>query len=171
VYLFEPDQEHWAVGFLKNRPPHLDGVIGPNGQEEAVERGMMQLTKREAVADDRVAFVFSIRDNVGSVEEFAVAKPAQRTLFSVGIQNLFAKSLLMKPPAERRSHIFPSNRGAIFRRARLTTRRFKLSDVVDRHVERKSEWVVPDDVHRPRGQVVAGTKAVEENEGNLALQR
>jgi hypothetical protein len=43
VHLLQTDQQHRPVVLFQNRLPDLDRVVGPNRQEEAVERGVVEL--------------------------------------------------------------------------------------------------------------------------------
>ena len=118
--LFEPDDEHRPVRLLENRSPDFDRVVRPNGQEEAVEGGVMQLAQRQSVTDDRIALVLRILNDVRRVEQFLMPKVADGALHAIGIEHLLTKRLLMEPPADRRSHVLPSYLVAILRSPRQT---------------------------------------------------
>ncbi len=69
VDLLQPHDEHRAVRFTQDRRPHLDDVVGPNGEEEPIERRVMQLAQRHAVADDRLALDVAVGCDVDRVQE------------------------------------------------------------------------------------------------------
>ena len=50
VDLLEADDEHRAVRLQDERGPHLDDVVRPEGEEEPIEGGVMQLAQGDAVA-------------------------------------------------------------------------------------------------------------------------
>ena len=83
VDLLKPDDEHGAVRFGEDRRTDLDDVVGSNGEEEAIERGVMELAQGDAVADDRVALGVALGRDVGCVQELQVAQPAERTALGV----------------------------------------------------------------------------------------
>ncbi len=70
VDLLEPDREHRAVRFLEYGWAHLDDVVGPNGEEEPIERGVMQLAERDAIRDQRLALGVAVRGDLRCVEKF-----------------------------------------------------------------------------------------------------
>jgi hypothetical protein len=43
VNLLEPHDEHRAVRFAQDGCANLDDVVGPDGEEEPIERGVMEL--------------------------------------------------------------------------------------------------------------------------------
>ena len=53
--LLQPDHEHRAVRFAQDGRPHLDDVVRPDGEEEPIKRGVMELAQGDAVPDDRLA--------------------------------------------------------------------------------------------------------------------
>ena len=46
--LLQPRDEHRAVRFPEDRRSHLNDVVGPDGEEEPIERGVMELAQRDA---------------------------------------------------------------------------------------------------------------------------
>lgn len=69
VNLLQAHDEHRAISFRKDRWPDLDPVIRSNGEEEAVERGVMQLAQRDTIAHNRFAFEVAVGRDMGGVEE------------------------------------------------------------------------------------------------------
>ncbi len=69
VDLLEAHDQHRAVRLLEDRRADLDDVVGPDGEEAAIERGVMEFAQRDAVADDRLALGVAVGRDVGGVEE------------------------------------------------------------------------------------------------------
>ena len=61
----------------------LDHVVGPDGEEEAIERGVMELAQRDAVADQRLALGVAVRRDVHRVQELQMAQPAEGAALGV----------------------------------------------------------------------------------------
>ncbi len=83
VDLLQSDHEHGAIRFQEDGRPHLDDVVGPNGEEEPIERGVMQLAQRDAVADDRLALGVAVERDVRCVQELLVAESAERAALGI----------------------------------------------------------------------------------------
>ncbi len=60
VDLLEPHDEHGTVRFAEEGRADLDDVVGPDGEEEPIERGMVELAQRDAVADHRLALGIAV---------------------------------------------------------------------------------------------------------------
>ena len=83
VDLLQPHDEHRAVRFLEDGRPHFDDVVGPNGEEEPIERRVMQLVERDAVADDRLAFGVAIGRDVCRVQKLLMPESTERSALGV----------------------------------------------------------------------------------------
>jgi hypothetical protein len=105
VDLLEAHHEHRAVRFPQDGRAHLDDVVGPNGEEEPIERGVMQLAQGDAVADDRLALDIAVGRDVRRVQEFLVSESAQRASFRVRSNHPLTEGDLVQPTAERCGHI------------------------------------------------------------------
>ena len=68
MYLLQAHDEHWAVVLGEDRRLDLDYVVRTDGEEEAVERGVVQLAQRHAVAYYWLAFRVAVWRDVGSIE-------------------------------------------------------------------------------------------------------
>ena len=68
VELLETVKEHGTVLLLKELLAHDDPVVGVNGEEIAVEGGMVELAEREAVRNSGLPFRVSIGNDVRSVQ-------------------------------------------------------------------------------------------------------
>ena len=60
----------------QNGRPHLDDVVGPNGEEEPIEPGVMELAQRDAVADDWLALGVAVGRDMRRVQELLMAQSA-----------------------------------------------------------------------------------------------
>ena len=54
--------QHRAIGFLQHVPPNLNLIIGADGNQVRVERGVMQRAEGDAVRNDRRAERLAIAD-------------------------------------------------------------------------------------------------------------
>src|SRR3954463_2481757 len=108
VDLLQSDDEHRAIGLGENRGAHFDRVVGPNREEEPIERGVVQLAERETVANDRLALELAVRGDVRSIEQLVVPQPAQRASLLVRTHHALTKSNQVKAAAERGGHICPT---------------------------------------------------------------
>jgi hypothetical protein len=52
VDLLQSHDEHRAVRLPQDGRPHLDDVVGPDGEEAAIERGVMELAQCDTIADE-----------------------------------------------------------------------------------------------------------------------
>ena len=66
---------------------HLDHEVGPDAQDVAVVRGMVDLAQGDAIRQDRFAPGMAVRQDVRGVEEFGVTQPAHRARRVVGSQH------------------------------------------------------------------------------------
>lgn len=65
--------QHRAIGLYHQIVSDLDPVVRCDAEEHPVEGGVVQLAEREAVADHGIATGLGVGNDVGSVEELAVA--------------------------------------------------------------------------------------------------
>lgn len=77
VDLLEANHEHRTVNFAQDGRPDLDHVVGPDREEPPIERGVVKLAECDAVRDDWVSFINSVRDDVRRVEQFLMPQQAQ----------------------------------------------------------------------------------------------
>jgi hypothetical protein len=73
----DPHDQHRAVRLAEDRRADLDDAVGANGEEEPVELSVMELAKRDAVADDRLALGVALGRDVRRVQELQAAQPAE----------------------------------------------------------------------------------------------
>jgi hypothetical protein len=76
VNLLETHNQHRSVRFGQDGRPYLDSILGRDGEEQAVECGVMQLAKGEAVRHDRETMRIGICRDASCVEELGVVQPA-----------------------------------------------------------------------------------------------
>src|SRR3990172_10096787 len=69
VDLLEAHDEHRAVRLGEDGWADLDDVVGPDGEEEAIEGGVMELAQGDAVADQRLALGVAVGRDVGRAQE------------------------------------------------------------------------------------------------------
>ena len=68
MYLLQAHDKHRAVVLGEDRRLDLDHVVRTDREEEAVERGVVQLAERHAVAHYRLALGVAVRRDVGRIE-------------------------------------------------------------------------------------------------------
>jgi hypothetical protein len=68
MYLLQAHDKHWAVVLGEDRRLDLDYVVRTDGEEEAVERGVVQLAQRHTVAHYRLAFRVAVWRDVRCIE-------------------------------------------------------------------------------------------------------
>ena len=84
VDLLEAHDEHRAVRFGEDGRADLDDIVGSDGEEEPIERGVMEFAQRDAVADHRLTLGVAVGGDVRRVQELLVAQPAEGAAFGVG---------------------------------------------------------------------------------------
>ncbi len=84
VDLLEAHDEHRAVRFGEDGRADLDDVVGSDGEEEPIERGVVELAQGDAVADHRLALGVAVWRDVRRVQELLVAQPAEGAALGVG---------------------------------------------------------------------------------------
>jgi hypothetical protein len=84
VDLLEAHDQHRTVRFAEDGGAYLDDVVGPDRKEEAIERGVMKLAERDAVADDGLALGVAVGRDVGRVQELLMAQPAEGASLGAG---------------------------------------------------------------------------------------
>ncbi|HET6639045.1 MAG TPA: hypothetical protein VFH82_09725, partial [Gemmatimonadota bacterium] len=109
----KPVEEHRTVDFLENIHPYIDPTVRTNAENVPVVRCMVELAERQPVRDDRVSLRVLIGKDVRRVEEFSVAKPADRTAFPISPQHAFAEPGLMEPVAGLDRNIGSTSIGAL----------------------------------------------------------
>jgi hypothetical protein len=87
--------KRWAIVFVEDVAPNLDDEVRPDPDHVAIERPVMDRAHGHSIGNDWLA-AFRILLDVRGVEEFRVAKSAQRALRVVSHQNALAKYRLMK---------------------------------------------------------------------------
>ena len=125
VNLLQPHDEHRAVRFPQDRRPHLDDVVGPNGEEEPIERGVMQLAEGDAVADDRLALGVAVGRDVRRVQKLLMPESAERATVGVRSNHSLTEGDLVQPTAERRGHIGTPRLGDVLANDRQGIPRFE----------------------------------------------
>ena len=95
VEVLQSVQQHRTVLFVQDVLPHFDDIVGGDADEQTIERGMVQLAERHAVANRGFTIGLGIRDDMRSVEKFLMAQAAERALFPIGLQHPLAKASLM----------------------------------------------------------------------------
>ena len=172
VDLLEPHDEHRTVRFLEDGRPHLDDVVGPDGEKEPIERGVMQLAQRDAVADDRLALGVAVGRDVRCVQEFPMPESTERASLGVRSNHPLAEGDLVQPTAERRGHIRTPGLGHVLS-GDQRTQGIALSrvEVVDLHREAELLRMVLDDEDRVGRDVTAGLDRVEVHQWDCERNR
>ena len=83
VDLLQPNDEHRTIRFGEDGRANLDDVVRPDGEEEAIECGVVELAQGDAVADHRLALGVAIGRDVGRVQQLLVAQPAEGAALGV----------------------------------------------------------------------------------------
>lgn len=117
--------EHRPVVFLQYVAADLYDAIPLNADEVAVEGTVMDLAQGKTIGDKRLTPFDAVRDDVRSVQQLAMAQPAERALLVVGMQDPLAKVTLVHPHLDGGGDVFAA-RLLGFRRPRG----FKLSTMV-----------------------------------------
>ena len=73
-------QENRTILFLKHVLPHTDHIIWRNTDHETVKGGVMKLAQGNAIVDRWHALGEAVGDDVGRIEQFPMAQPAERAL-------------------------------------------------------------------------------------------
>ena len=97
-----------SVLFLQQVRTHLHHVVRPDAHEIAVERGVMEPAKRQAVGNDRLPAI-RVRLDMRRVEQLGMPESAERALPAVGIENAFPERALVEALPDRCRHILPSS--------------------------------------------------------------
>jgi hypothetical protein len=158
--------EHGPVDLLKHVEAHRDLEVGRDADHVGIERGVMQLSGREAVGDHRLAERVNIGKDVGGLQQLVMAEPADGAALLIGAEHALAKAALVQALPDQRSHILPPRS----QRRRVVDlpggRRVDLG--VDRHDEGEGLGVILDDEDRSRRLIEALDDAVQVDEERLA---
>jgi len=68
MYLLQAHDKHRSVVLGEDRRLDLDHIVWTDREEEAVERGVVQLAQRHTVTYYRLAFRVAVRRDVGRIE-------------------------------------------------------------------------------------------------------
>lgn len=96
VAALESVLQHGPVYLIKNVVANLDDEVRTHTENVAVERGMVQLAKGQAVGNRRFTFRMAIGEDVRAVEQLPMTKTANCARFSVRPEHSCAKAMLMK---------------------------------------------------------------------------
>ena len=75
--------QHRSVDLGKDVGADLDYVVGADAEDVGVERRVVNLTKGQAVAHDRIPVLVTIRQDVRGVEQLDVPQVAHAALVPV----------------------------------------------------------------------------------------
>ena len=76
---------------MENVAADLDLQVGSHAEDMAVEGGVVQLAHCQTIRDHRKTLGMAVGKDVGSVEQLAVAQPADGTLLAVGVDHVLAE--------------------------------------------------------------------------------
>ena len=79
--------EHRTVFLIHDGRSDHNSVVRSNTEILAVKGRMVNLAKRQTIADDRLATLLGVRDNMCGIEQTRVSEPAYRASFPVCPQN------------------------------------------------------------------------------------
>ena len=130
----------------------------------------MQLAQSQAVAHDRIAFVFRISDDVSRIEEFLVMETADGALNTIRVENAFPESALVDTATEGGGDVAPLNGVGVARGGRRIISH-DLDLGFDINVEQEPLWVVTDDEDRALGHVPAGIESDEQDQWYTPFHR
>ena len=111
--LLEAHDEHRAVRLGEEGRADLDDVVGANGEEEAIERGVVELAQCDAVADDRLALGVAVGRDMRGVEELLMAQPTEGAALGVRANDPLAEGGLVEPAAKGVGHIRAPRLGGV----------------------------------------------------------
>ena len=89
--------QHPSVDLLQDVVPDVQGQVGSDPQDQAVERGVVNFAQAEAVGHDWLTVGSTVADDVRRVEELRVGDPADAAATTVGKQHLTTEHALMEP--------------------------------------------------------------------------
>ena len=87
--------QHRSVVLLENFAPNLDQAVRANTDEVLVERCMMEFAQGKSIWNPRLTTVLG-RNDVRSVEEFAMLETTDCALSPIGAEDPLAKGALVK---------------------------------------------------------------------------
>jgi hypothetical protein len=129
--LLETDDEHRSIGFREDGRTDFDHVIRSNGEEETIERGVMQLAEGDAITHDWLAPEIAVRRDMRSVEKLLVPQSAKSAPLSISANHTLTESNLMQSAAERSRHIGSPRLRILLRRESLVNGAVGRLEVVD----------------------------------------
>jgi len=157
--------KHRPVILLEYVPAHIHHIVRPDPDEEVVECGVMELAQGNAVLNHGIAIRFTVRDDVGGIEELSVPQPAQGALLPVSIEySLPEPSLVESLPNDRRDVLSaPCILGSLRSESILLGPLvcLQVSAVIHRDHELPVNRVISYDEHGPHRYVLPGHDAME----------
>src|SRR5262245_20144592 len=91
--------QHRTVDFTQQPAGDVDDALGVDAEQIAVEREMVDRAERDPVDDCGDALVLGVGDDVGGLDELALAQGADRAAVAVGAHDVELEALLMQPVA------------------------------------------------------------------------
>ena len=163
--LLQAHDKHRAVVLGEDRRLDLDHVVGPDREEEAVERGVVQLAQRDTVAYYRLAFRVAVWRDVGRVEQLLMPQAAECASVLVRAQDPLAEAV---PDGAAGAQSESRTRGAPPPRRRRPggPRPRSSRDVVYLDGEPQSGRIVVDNERGVPGDVCPRLERVEIDEGD-----
>jgi hypothetical protein len=159
-------REHRAVGLVQNVLAELDREVRGDPQDVGIERGVVKLAQREAIRHDRFAARVPVRQDVGCLQQFAMAEPADRAAALIGLQDPEPKALLMDSSLHNGRDVSASRGqgGWVLRLPRAGRR----NAVIDGYGEAEGLRVVSHDIDGPGWLVETRDDPVKVDEWDLA---
>ena len=87
--------QHRSIVLLENFAPNLDEAVRANTDEILVKRCVMEFAERKSIRNPRFTAVL-VRNDVGSVEEFAMLETTDCALSPIGAKDPLAKRALVQ---------------------------------------------------------------------------
>jgi hypothetical protein len=101
VDLLKPNDQHWAVGFLKDGSPDLHNVVRADRKEVAIERRVVKFAEGYPIAYERLALKLGVGGNVRCVKEIRVSKSTEGASLRVGSDDALTECHLVQSSSKR----------------------------------------------------------------------
>jgi hypothetical protein len=88
--------QHGSVALVAQGGAQVDAAVGIDADEVGVEGGVVELAQRQAVVGRGDALFFAVADDVGGVEQLAVAQATDGTALFVGHEHAITKLVLVQ---------------------------------------------------------------------------
>jgi len=154
---------------------NLEHVVRTKAEELPIEGAVMESAEREPVADEWLSSRLGIGDDVRRVKQLFMTQAAEGALSLIGLEHPLAESPLMQTDPNDPGDVAPASTVSLLADDVYfwgrPCRDKQMLRIVDGNRHGQVRRVIPDDVHGPRGQILAGHDAVKVRERKPALHR